>query len=91
MKVFLVSKNNIGCLWQVSTGEVDGKRLCIDGRSAGGYTTLAALVFSNTFNAGASLYGVKYSFSRFLSYVFGFLRSVMSDCGMFDVKFIEWF
>ena len=26
--------------------------------SAGGYTTLAALAFENTFKAGASLYGV---------------------------------
>ncbi|KAJ7295187.1 hypothetical protein O6H91_Y207700 [Diphasiastrum complanatum] len=42
----------------VATGEVDGQRLCIDGRSAGGYTTLATLVFSHTFKAGASLYGV---------------------------------
>ncbi|KAL2652792.1 hypothetical protein R1flu_020920 [Riccia fluitans] len=39
-------------------GLVDGKRLCIDGRSAGGYTTLAAMVFSNTFAAGCSLYGL---------------------------------
>lgn len=42
----------------VSTGRVDGDRLCITGRSAGGYTTLAALVFRETFKAGASLYGV---------------------------------
>ncbi|KAJ7537000.1 hypothetical protein O6H91_12G091700 [Diphasiastrum complanatum] len=42
----------------VATGEVDGQRLCIDGRSAGGYTTLATLVFSHTFKAGASLYGL---------------------------------
>lgn len=48
-------------VWQVSAGEVDAKRLCIDGRSAGGYTTMAALVFSNTFTAGASLYGVSLS------------------------------
>jgi dipeptidyl aminopeptidase/acylaminoacyl peptidase len=27
------------------TLQVDGKRLCIDGGSAGGYTTLAALAF----------------------------------------------
>jgi hypothetical protein len=43
---------------QVKVGEVDSKRLCIDGRSAGGYTTMAALVFKDTFTAGASLYGV---------------------------------
>eukprot|EP00249_Psilotum_nudum_P012212 c23653_g1_i1 orf=384-2570(-) len=42
----------------VATGKVDAQRLCIDGRSAGGYTTLATLVFQNTFKAGASLYGI---------------------------------
>ncbi|XP_052200679.1 uncharacterized protein LOC127807097 [Diospyros lotus] len=42
----------------VDGGKVDGKRLCITGGSAGGYTTLAALAFRNTFKAGASLYGV---------------------------------
>lgn len=39
-------------------GMVDSNRLCITGGSAGGYTTLAALAFRNTFKAGASLYGV---------------------------------
>ncbi|KAL6215522.1 hypothetical protein ACLB2K_014951 [Fragaria x ananassa] len=42
----------------VESGKVDGKRLCITGGSAGGYTTLAALAFRDTFKAGASLYGV---------------------------------
>ncbi|MGA7936361.1 MAG: S9 family peptidase [Kovacikia sp.] len=37
---------------------VDRDRLVIDGGSAGGYTTLAALTFRNTFKAGASFYGV---------------------------------
>ena len=39
-------------------GDVDGERLAIDGASAGGYTTLAALTFHDAFRAGASLYGV---------------------------------
>lgn len=39
-------------------GEVDGKRLAITGGSAGGYTTLCALVFTDVFHAGASYYGV---------------------------------
>jgi dipeptidyl aminopeptidase/acylaminoacyl peptidase len=39
-------------------GEVDGDRLAIRGGSAGGYTTLAALAFHDTFAAGASHYGV---------------------------------
>src|SRR5437879_4251396 len=38
--------------------EVDGRRLAIRGGSAGGYTTLCALVFHDDFAAGASYYGV---------------------------------
>jgi dipeptidyl aminopeptidase/acylaminoacyl peptidase len=40
------------------TGEVDDKRLAITGGSAGGYTTLCALVFTDAFHVGASYYGV---------------------------------
>jgi dipeptidyl aminopeptidase/acylaminoacyl peptidase len=47
-----------GAKYLVQRGEVDGDRLCIDGGSAGGYTTLAALTFRDTFKAGASYYGV---------------------------------
>lgn len=47
-----------GAKFLVELGRVDGDRLCIDGGSAGGYTTLAALAFHNTFKAGASYYGV---------------------------------
>jgi dipeptidyl aminopeptidase/acylaminoacyl peptidase len=39
-------------------GEVDPDRLIIRGRSAGGYTSLAALTFYGTFKAGASYYGI---------------------------------
>ena len=39
-------------------GDADPERLAIDGASAGGYTTLAALTFHDVFGAGASLYGV---------------------------------
>ena len=38
--------------------KVDKDRLIITGRSAGGYTTLAALTFHNLFKAGASYYGI---------------------------------
>ncbi|PSF37490.1 peptidase [Aphanothece hegewaldii CCALA 016] len=38
--------------------KVDSNRLMISGGSAGGYTTLAALTFYDTFKAGASYYGV---------------------------------
>lgn len=40
------------------TGLVDGARLGIRGGSAGGFTTLAALTFTDTFTAGASRYGI---------------------------------
>eukprot|EP00775_Hariotina_reticulata_P008995 gene8995-9168_t len=45
-------------LYLAKKGLVDGKRLCIDGGSAGGYTTLACLAFRDVFNAGASHFGV---------------------------------
>ncbi|MDA0263155.1 MAG: S9 family peptidase [Chloroflexi bacterium] len=42
----------------VARGDADPDRLAIDGGSAGGYTTLAALTFKDVFKAGASYYGV---------------------------------
>ncbi|MBV9356097.1 MAG: S9 family peptidase [Chloroflexi bacterium] len=42
----------------VERGQADGRRLAIRGGSAGGYTTLCALVFRDAFGAGASYYGV---------------------------------
>ena len=47
-----------GAQYLVDRGIVDGDRLTIAGGSAGGYTTLAALTFKDTFQAGASKYGV---------------------------------
>ena len=47
-----------GAKYLVNQGLVDGERLAISGGSAGGYTTLAALTFHDTFKAGASYYGV---------------------------------
>lgn len=47
-----------GARWLAEQGWVDGKRMAISGGSAGGFTTLAALVFKNVFTAGASHYGV---------------------------------
>ena len=45
-------------LYLVAQDLADVDRLAISGGSAGGYTTLAALTFGNTFKAGASYYGV---------------------------------
>ena len=42
----------------VADGKADPSRLIIRGGSAGGYTTLAALTFHDTFRAGASYYGI---------------------------------
>jgi dipeptidyl aminopeptidase/acylaminoacyl peptidase len=47
-----------GARYLVGQAQVDGDRLMITGGSAGGYTTLCALTFRDTFNAGASHFGV---------------------------------
>ncbi|MEH2003055.1 MAG: S9 family peptidase [Nostoc sp.] len=47
-----------GARYLVSRKDVDGARLTISGGSAGGYTTLCALTFRDTFKAGASYFGV---------------------------------
>src|SRR5207248_50345 len=47
-----------GARYLVEHGLVDGSRLAITGGSAGGYTTLAALTWTDLFAAGASHYGV---------------------------------
>ena len=39
-------------------GLADPKKLAIDGGSAGGFTTLAALTFTDTFTAGCCCYGI---------------------------------
>ncbi|KAH6834538.1 alpha/beta-Hydrolases superfamily protein [Perilla frutescens var. hirtella] len=61
----------------VDSGKVDGERLCITGGSAGGYTTLAALAFRDTFKAGASLYGV------------ADLKSLKADTHKFESHYID--
>jgi dipeptidyl aminopeptidase/acylaminoacyl peptidase len=47
-----------GALWLARQKLVDGNRMAIRGGSAGGFTTLAALVFKKVFSAGASHFGV---------------------------------
>ncbi len=47
-----------GAKYLVKRGDVDGNRLAITGGSAGGYTTLCALTFHDTFKVGASHYGI---------------------------------
>jgi dipeptidyl aminopeptidase/acylaminoacyl peptidase len=47
-----------GARWLARQGLVDPERLVIRGGSAGGLTTLNALIFHDVFKAGASYYGV---------------------------------
>jgi dipeptidyl aminopeptidase/acylaminoacyl peptidase len=56
----IVDVNDVcaGATYCIRQGWVHPKWVCIDGSSAGGYTTLAALTFRTTFLAGASLYGI---------------------------------
>jgi dipeptidyl aminopeptidase/acylaminoacyl peptidase len=47
-----------GTRFLAEQGLIDEQRTIIRGRSAGGFTTLAALTFRDTFQAGASYFGV---------------------------------
>jgi dipeptidyl aminopeptidase/acylaminoacyl peptidase len=58
-------------------GEVDGRRMAIRGGSAGGYTTLCALVFRDMFAAGASRYGV------------ADLEALASDTHKFESRYLD--
>ena len=58
-------------------GDVDGQRVAIRGRSAGGYTTLAALTFHNYFKAGASYYGVSD------------LEALAKECHKFESRYLD--
>ncbi|MGK7881694.1 MAG: prolyl oligopeptidase family serine peptidase [Crocosphaera sp.] len=66
-----------GAKYLVDQGKVDGDRLAISGGSAGGYTTLAALTFDDTFKAGASYYGVSD------------LESLAKDTHKFESRYLD--
>lgn len=66
-----------GALHLVKEGLADGKKLCIDGGSAGGYTTLGALAFRDVFTAGCSLYGV------------GDLTALAGDTHKFESRYLD--
>ncbi len=61
----------------VDHGLVDGARLAIRGRSAGGYTTLAALAFRDDFAVGASHFGV------------GDLAALARDTHKFESRYLD--
>jgi len=56
---------------------IDRDRVAIRGGSAGGYTTLAALTFGNTFRAGASHYGI------------GDLETLARDTHKFESRYLD--
>jgi len=66
-----------GATHLVKEGLADGDRLCIDGGSAGGYTTLGALAFKDVFKAGCSLYGV------------GDLTALARDTHKFESRYLD--
>ncbi len=47
-----------GVRYLIDRGAVDGRRVTINGGSAGGYTTLCALTFHDIFKVGASYFGI---------------------------------
>ncbi len=59
-------------------GLVDERRLAISGGSAGGFTTLCALTFHDTFSAGASHYGI------------GDLEALARDTHKFESRYTDW-
>ena len=61
----------------VARGDVDPDRLAIEGGSAGGYTTLAALAFRDTFAAGISLFGI------------GDLEALARDTHKFESRYLD--
>jgi dipeptidyl aminopeptidase/acylaminoacyl peptidase len=61
----------------VEQNKVDAERCIIRGSSAGGYTVLAALTFTDTFKAGASLYGI------------GNLETLASDTHKFESRYLD--
>ena len=61
----------------VAEGLADPARLVISGGSAGGFTTLAALTFHDTFAAGASAYGI------------GDLEALMRTTHKFESRYLD--
>lgn len=63
--------------YAVQQGWADENKLIIKGGSAGGYTVLAALAFTRTFNAGVSLYGI------------GDLETLARDTHKFEARYLD--
>lgn len=67
-----------GAKFLAAQGLVDDKRSVISGGSAGGYTTLAALVFQDFFQGGASYYGVCDA------------AALARDTHKFESRYLDW-
>jgi dipeptidyl aminopeptidase/acylaminoacyl peptidase len=67
-----------GAKFLVAQDAVDAKRAVISGGSAGGYTTLAALVFRDFFKGGASYYGVSDA------------AALARDTHKFESRYLDW-
>jgi dipeptidyl aminopeptidase/acylaminoacyl peptidase len=63
--------------WLAEQGIVDGRRKAIRGGSASGFTTLAALAFTDEFDAGTTMYGL------------GDLRAFVKDTHKFESRYLE--
>ena len=66
-----------GANYLIERGLVDKNKIAIRGSSAGGYTVLAALTFSDTFTVGASLYGI------------GDLEALAKDTHKFEARYLD--
>ena len=67
-----------GAKFLAERGRVDANRMVISGGSAGGYTTLAALVFHKVFAGGASYYGVTD------------IAALARDTHKFESHYLDW-
>ena len=71
-------EDSVGCVRHlIAQGRVDPARVAIKGGSAGGFTTLAALAFTNVFRAGASHYGV------------ADLKALANDTHKFESRYLD--
>jgi dipeptidyl aminopeptidase/acylaminoacyl peptidase len=63
--------------WLAEEGIVDGERQAVRGGSASGFTTLAALAFTDQFDAGTTYFGI------------GDLRAFVKDTHKFESRYLE--
>ena len=66
-----------GVRYLINRDKVDGRRVAINGSSAGGYTTLCALTFHDIFKAGASYYGISN------------LEALVTDTHKFESRYLD--